>query len=209
MENIRVYDNFIDPFTSNSEPDIPIHACLTAGVDIIKHRSNPLILEFGVASGRTMRSICERGKFDKTNSRIFGFDSFHGLPEKWRDGYHKGAFTSFGNAPPDLSEKATLYQGLFAETIPHFVKNVMKNVVEIDLIHVDCDLYSSTKTIFEHLAQYIGPNTVIVFDELFNYPGWEDHEWKALTEFLQETNRAIATTSFMIKGQEQALIQVT
>jgi hypothetical protein len=26
--------------------------------------------------------------------------------------------------------------------------------------------------------------TIIVFDEFFNYPGWRDHEFKAFNEFL-------------------------
>jgi hypothetical protein len=27
--------------------------------------------------------------------------------------------------------------------------------------------------------------TIIVFDEFFNYPGWEDHEYKTFVEFLR------------------------
>ncbi len=50
-------------------------------------------------------------------------------------------------------------------------------------MHVDCDIYSSTKTIFDLLASRIVAGTVIVFDEYFNYPGWRHHEYKAFQEF--------------------------
>jgi len=30
---------------------------------------------------------------------------------------------------------------------------------------------------------------VIVFDEYFNFPGWEQHEYKAFQEFIAATNR--------------------
>jgi len=52
------------------------------------------------------------------------------------------------------------------------------------LIHVDCDIYSSTRTIFELLGQRMVTGSVIVFDEYFNYPGWRQHEYKAFQEFI-------------------------
>lgn len=58
-----------------------------------------------------------------------------------------------------------------------------KGTFDISFLHIDCDLYSSTKTIFEHLADRIRTSTIIVFDEYFNYPGWQEHEFKAFREF--------------------------
>src|ERR1700677_3210664 len=46
-----------------------------------------LILEFGVASGRTINHIARM-----TDRHVDGFDSFSGLPEKWRTGFSEGAF---------------------------------------------------------------------------------------------------------------------
>ena len=51
---------------------------------------------------------------------------------------------------------------------------------------MDCDLYSSTRTILEGLASQIVAGTVIQFDEYFNYPGWREHEFKAFHEFIAE-----------------------
>ena|SRR5215510_964625 len=54
-------------------------------------------------------------------------------------------------------------------------------------MHIDCDLYNTSRTIFTETAQLSVPGTIIVFDELFNYPRWEKSECRALTEFAADT----------------------
>jgi hypothetical protein len=78
-----------------------------------------------------------------------------------------------------------LHKGWFDETLPDFVA---ENPGPVAFLHVDCDLYSSTKTIFQYVGDRIVPGTVIVFDEYFNYPGWREHEHKAFQELVQERN---------------------
>ena len=51
-------------------------------------------------------------------------------------------------------------------------------------VHVDSDLYSSATTILTALVHWLVPGTVIVFDEYFNFPAWELHEYKAFREFV-------------------------
>src|SRR5450631_2069107 len=46
-----------------------------------------LILEFGVYSGRTINHMAAL-----TQEKLFGFDSFEGLPEDWRPDFKKEAF---------------------------------------------------------------------------------------------------------------------
>jgi len=46
-----------------------------------------LICEFGVWKGDSINHIAKM-----TTSPVFGFDSFEGLPERWREGLGKGAF---------------------------------------------------------------------------------------------------------------------
>jgi len=69
-------------------------------------------------------------------------------------------------------------------------KNTPKPYVEIPykigLLHVDCDLYSSTKTVFHHFKNNIREGTVIVFDELLNFDGYERHEIRALYELVRD-----------------------
>mmetsp|Transcript_13293 Transcript_13293/g.11134 ORF Transcript_13293/g.11134 Transcript_13293/m.11134 type:complete len:146 (-) Transcript_13293:22-459(-) len=45
-------------------------------------------------------------------------------------------------------------------------------------------IVSSTKSIFDNLGHMIVPGTIIVMDELFDYPQYADHELKAFFEFL-------------------------
>jgi hypothetical protein len=163
-------------------PDIKIYP-LTYVFEKMKlqHTPSTLWLEFGVASGKTINYI---SKF--TNDIVFGFDSFEGLPEKWRDGFDKGAFNRDGNLP-NVNSNVTLVKGWFDNTLPNFIKSQNK---KISFIHIDCDLYSSTKFILNTVKEYINPGCVIVFDELVNYPGFDGDtgELKAFYEFITENN---------------------
>lgn len=147
----------------------------------LKHKPNTLWLEFGVASGNTINYI---SKF--TDRKVFGFDSFEGLPEYWREGFDKGAFTTNGKLPK-VNNNVKLIKGWFNETLEQFIKNRNK---KISFIHIDVDLYSSTKYILNTLKDYIDNDCVIVFDELVNYDGFdgETGELKALFEFINEHN---------------------
>lgn len=147
------------------------HDLLRAGLDRAKRGG--LVLEFGVASGSTLRVIADHWK-----DEVFGFDSFEGLPEAWRPGFPAGLFAG---TPPDLPDNASLVPGLFEDSVPAFVSG---HPGRISFLHVDCDLYSSTKTILDVLGHRIRPGTVIVFDEYWNYPGWRLHEHKAFAEFV-------------------------
>ena len=53
-------------------------------------------------------------------------------------------------------------------------------------IHIDSDLYSSAKTVLTLLQKQIVSGTVIVFDEYFNYPNWQQHEFRAFQEFVRD-----------------------
>ena len=119
---------------------------------------------------------------------IYGFDSFEGLPEDWRYDPRldllKGAFNMKGILP-QINPNVRLIKGWFNETLPEFVK---AHPEACTFIHVDCDLYSSTKTIFDNLKNQIVSGTVIAFDEYFNYPGWQQGEYKAFMELVEENN---------------------
>ncbi len=141
---------------------------------------NGLFLEFGVASGRTITPLA----LNTPQTHFYGFDSFEGLPEAWRSGFDKGIFAQ--ENLPAVPPNVTLIKGWFDETLPAFLAD--RPDLPLSLLHVDCDLYSSTKTILANLKRRIVPGTVIVFDEYWNYPGWREHEYKAFEELLAETD---------------------
>jgi hypothetical protein len=136
-----------------------------------------LVLEFGVATGRTLNQFA-RWLPQKT---VYGFDGFDGLPEDWTSRMRRGFFAR-KNLPP-VRKNCELVVGWFNETLPGFVK---KHPEPLALLHVDCDLYSSTVTVLENLQSQIVAGTVIVFDEYINYPGWQLDEFRAWQEFVKK-----------------------
>ncbi|MDD2267526.1 TylF/MycF/NovP-related O-methyltransferase [Sulfuricurvum sp.] len=145
---------------------------------VSKSRSNGDIFEFGVFSGYSINKFACLS----VSSNIYGFDSFEGLPEEWQ-GYHFFDFNRNGKLP-NVQSNVTLIKGWFSDTLPVFLK-VYKGE-GIKLLHIDCDLYSSTKDVFNELAKYITKDMIIIFDEYFNYPNFENHELKAFHEFVQK-----------------------
>jgi Macrocin-O-methyltransferase (TylF) len=139
-----------------------------------------LWLEFGVSTGASLRVIA-----DQTRERIYGFDSFEGLPEDWVRGEGRPTLKrgTFRGGPEAVPPHVTLIPGLFANTLPRFVEEKSEVVA---FMHVDCDIYTSTKTVLDSLYRKLVPGTVIVFDELFNYPNFADHEMRALLEVAAE-----------------------
>src|SRR5262245_45116823 len=114
-------------------------------------RKDGLVLEFGVWSGMTVNFIADRYK-----GPVHGLDSFEGLPEGWWDKrYPKGAFSTSGKLPT-VQPNVCLHVGWFEDTLPRFVA---EHPGPVAFLHVDCDLYSSTKTVFRFLGERIGPGT--------------------------------------------------
>lgn len=155
-----------------------------------------LTLEFGVASGRTIRHIAAR-----TAGTVHGFDAFQGLPEAWKFGRGKGAFARA--APPAVPANVELVIGWFADTLPGFAA---AHPEPISFLHVDCDLYASTVEILAHLGTHIAPGTVVVFNEYFNYPGWEHHEIKAWKEFVARAGATYRYLACNARHQQVSLL---
>lgn len=132
-----------------------------------------LFLEFGVASGRSMRRL--RSMIPE-ETVIYGFDSFRGLPTRWRS-MPAGTFaTSYRVALPNV----VLVEGMFEHTVQEFAARHRSE--RVSLMHVDCDLYSSTRDVLSGLGPLIVPGTVMILDELFGYDGWEMEEYRAVVE---------------------------
>ncbi len=135
-----------------------------------------LCLEFGVWRGATINHVAAQ-----LAKPVYGFDSFEGLPEDWNGLVPKGHFKL--TTVPKVRQNVELVVGWFDTTLQSFLA---AHSGPVAFCHVDCDLYSSTKTIFQNIGPRIVNGTVIVFDEYFNYPGWRDGEFRAFQEFCTE-----------------------
>lgn len=150
-------------------------------LSLSKVKKEGLFLEFGVATGASINFIAERVK-----GTVHGFDSFQGLPESWFDEISEGAFSTGGKLPV-VRDNVKLHAGLFEQTLPKFNEQC-RSQEQIAFMHVDSDLYSSAKTIFNVLSRRIQSGTIIQFDEYFNYPSWKEHEYRAFQEFILANN---------------------
>lgn len=158
-----------------------------------------LVCEFGVYKGHTLKIIA-----NALESRpVYGFDSFEGLPEAWRPGFDIGTFKVEGADMPAFPENVKLYPGLFDATLPVMLREDTRPAA---FLHVDCDLYSSTKCVFDAISERLRVGTVIVFDEYFNFPGWENDEHRALEEAARDKGFTFDYLFYNPNGQQAAIV---
>ena len=138
-----------------------------------------LFLEFGVFSGKSIWVIAQR-----TSRLVHGFDSFEGLPEDWAGNKDPKGQYSTGGRLPKVPPNVRLHRGWFSDTLPGFLR---EHAEDVSFMHVDCDLYSSARDVLAATAGRLREGTVIVLDDYFNFPGWRNHEFKALQELVART----------------------
>jgi len=158
-----------------------------------------LILECGVFHGKTIRMLAAH----YPDEPVHGFDTFSGLPEAWHS-TEAGSYSTHGSLP-EAPDNVRFHVGLFSETLPRFL--AAHPATPIRLLHIDCDLYSSTKDIFDALADRLRPGAVLVFDEYVMNPHWEQDEHRAFQEAVAEhgwTYRYLAIS--LVTGQ--AVVQL-
>lgn len=156
-----------------------------------------MFLEFGVYSGSTINIIADKYR----NEKIYGFDSFEGLPEDWNGWTLEQSYFKTQSLPK-VRENVILIKGWFDEVLPNFIK---QHNEDIAFLHVDCDIYSSAKYVLETLGSRIKSGTIIVFDEYFNYPNWKNHEHKAFMEYIELSGLKYKYVSI---GHDQVTVEI-
>lgn len=139
-------------------------------------------LEFGVYKGKSINFLSSL----LPEQTFHGFDSFEGLPDNWSSGHSSCEFYgkgSFASDIPKVNSNVMLHKGWFDEVLPVWGE---KNREPVAFLHIDCDLYKSTKLVLNALRDKIVPGTVILFDEYFGYFEWREGEYKAFHEFVEE-----------------------
>jgi O-methyltransferase len=163
------------------------------------------IVECGVFGGMSLAVLARGATFDSKGMtrRVVGIDTFEGLPaseevhERWREGdcaeihgWHplaapgelvtvetsRALFAQCGLEPP------VLHEGRFDRVLPAIVPVELPAVA---LLHVDCDLYESTRDVLEGVAPALQDGTMVLFDDWFHYKGHPNRgEARAFHEFL-------------------------
>ncbi|HEY8375658.1 MAG TPA: TylF/MycF/NovP-related O-methyltransferase [Nannocystis sp.] len=132
-----------------------------------------LYLEFGVHRGESIARWAEL--LPGPGCRFVGFDSFEGLPEDWTVIDRKGAFSTGGVMPAIADPRVSFVRGWFQDTVPGYTLPAHERLV----VHLDADLYSSTRTVLDALAPHLSVGTYLLFDEFSD----RNHELRAFDEF--------------------------
>jgi Flp pilus assembly protein TadD len=159
--------------------DVQLFGC---SADLLRHGvaqagTTGLVLEFGVRRGTSITHIAEAA-----GQPVHGFDSFEGLPEEWGS-QPQGSFTTELELPP-VPGNAALHAGWFEDTLPAFL---CEQPEPVRFVNIDCDIYSSTRTVLSALAGRLRPGSILVFDEFIGNQTWREHEYKAFQEFVHGT----------------------
>lgn len=172
------------------------------------------IFEFGVYTGRSLALLSHFHEKSKQsihkidfNRNIVGFDSFDGLPEsdnhpRWKKNmfginhsYHPTCKIGDKVTPETIYHlfetynlpKPNIEVGDFSYTLDCVIPSKYKKAA---LVHIDCDLYESTKIVLNKISPIIQEGTLLIFDDWFNFKGNKDKgEQKAFYEYFNNQNK--------------------
>ncbi|MEZ5333541.1 MAG: TylF/MycF/NovP-related O-methyltransferase [Thermoanaerobaculia bacterium] len=176
--------------------DHGLRSVLRRGIRDMHERKGPHgfgdYLEFGVYQGNSLIHVHDILREEGLGHiRLFGFDSFQGLPETaeqegvWSNGQYRVdlEFTRdrLQEKGVDL-ERTVLVPGFFSDTLS--AELVEEHGIEAaSLIMIDCDLYSSTREALDFCEPLIRDEAVVLFDD-WHSTSEDQGEQKALAEFL-------------------------
>mmetsp|Transcript_42252 Transcript_42252/g.126425 ORF Transcript_42252/g.126425 Transcript_42252/m.126425 type:complete len:530 (-) Transcript_42252:38-1627(-) len=144
------------------------------GLPVPASKPHGIWLEFGVGSGKSTAAIAVRLKARLGPQAVLhGFDSFRGLPTSWaHTKLGAGTFSTGGVIPEHLArmENVRVHVGLFSETLQDLDEF---GPTPVAFAHVDVDLYASAVEVLSKIACQLYPGSILVFDEIVNYIGFE------------------------------------
>ena len=153
-------------------------------------------VEFGSWGCNTLRHAYQTRERFQAKRHLWAFDSFQGLlpSDEPRDqhpvlvpGYGQGGVETFHATCAGFGvprDAYTAVEGYYEHTLPALGAD--GEPTDIAIAYVDCNLYSSTVTVFEFLGPRLKPGMVVGFDD---YYMWDSDtgvsgEREALSEFL-------------------------
>ena len=182
--------------------------------------------EFGVGWGGTLSNylaalerFCNDFREDPKKFRIFGFDSFEGLPASEnpadiRSGWEQGAMAHSQEEieqklkTNDFSknfENIKFIKGFFEKSLTSSLRDELAGFPP-GIVTVDVDFYSSTKIVLEWLRPILMSGTLFYFDDIWSFHGNPKYgQLKAINEF-NEKNDGFLTPFLNIGVPDQSYI---
>jgi hypothetical protein len=176
-------------------------------------------LEFGVYAGTSMATMYSTLRdLNLDHVKLFGFDSFKGLPEEtsledvdWRPGEFA---CDLAITQQYLYERAIdpgrvrLIDGWFRDTLRQaFVKDY--GISKASIIMIDCDIYASTVEVLRFCEPLIHDQSILFFDDWHssNLAERNQGQKRAFDEFLATQNQ-LSATSFASYSENSAAFHV-
>ena len=153
-------------------------------------------LEFGVYKGDTANF------FSKYVNKLYAFDSFEGLREDWVGSQSPAGTFNLDKKIPKLNTNVTPIVGWVQDTLDNFLE---EKKPKINFVHMDMDTYETSKFILTKIKPYLNNDAIILFDDLWWYPGWDVGEYKALKEVFNDDEYEFK--AFAVYG-EQVVIKL-
>ena len=151
--------------------------------------------EFGCCGGNTFAHAYRESRYHGHAAKLWAFDSFQGLPPatddkdlhpEWVEGTMAISIDKFqkkcaANKIPHTDY--TVVPGFYEQTLRDpDLDGRLKNIA---LAYIDCDLYSSTRTVLEFLMPRLKHGMIIAFDDYFCWSATQvSGERRAMLEFF-------------------------
>ena len=203
--NFRYQNKIVDYLVDKSFDDRALYFSnfkeyMKCSVDYAKQFDNRINIECGVGKGGNARLWCKL----MPEQTIYGFDSFQGFKE---DPVTESVWSPFQSKfktweKPVLPNNYHIIEGFLEDTFEPFY-NKIRSEKEFDCIfvHLDMDIYQPTKHFLEIIRKE-KIKTIICFDELINYEGFENHEWRAFNEEILKHNVPHKIIAFSDAGKK-------
>tara|TARA_B100001173_G_C15809185_1_gene471168 strand:- start:54 stop:761 length:708 start_codon:yes stop_codon:yes gene_type:complete len=175
----ETFDNFKEHFKKSlifdDTSEVREYAIKTA---VSNDKNNEFYnLEFGVYQGKSANY------FSKYVKKLYAFDGFQGLKEDWLGTNQRKGSVDLNKKVPKLNSNVEPIVGWVENTLEDFLE---KHNPKINFVHLDMDTYSPTKFTLERIKPFLVKDAIILFDELYNYVGWQHGEYKALKEVFKD-----------------------
>jgi hypothetical protein len=156
--------------------------------------------EFGCWGGMTFALAYHESRRHRHRARLWAFDSFQGLPAPkdvsdehplWRAGAMAMSLDEFHRKCASNGIPRDIYNvvpGFYDQTLPAL--SAAASPMNIALAYVDCDLYSSAKTVLQFLMPRLKHGMIIAFDDYFCWSASQiAGERKAMLECFANDDR--------------------
>jgi O-methyltransferase len=170
-------------------------------------------LEFGVYRGTSFilaASLAARNGLDAM--RFFAFDSFEGLPESEGKVFSHGQFAcseetftqliTKAGVPMDRVEKV---KGFYDLSLTSEAKRKYA-LTRAAIVHIDCDLYSSTKDVLAFIEDLLQEGTIVIFDDWSSFRNEQNPDEFGEAKAFNEWRRRSAFQDFYESDRSKAFI---